>query len=336
MTDKLLKIVHLDCARKYFSIDNIKKLIDHISSCGYNQLELYLSDNQGFRFGLDDMMITTAYGTYDLTKALGDGVKEETKEMYPDGSGKYLTQTEMDAIIVYAREKGIEIVPSVNMPGHMGTILKAFEQFKWNNSISALDVTNPEAVAFGLAILEKYANYFRENGCQCFNVGADEFANDIQTNGYALLVEKGDYPDFVTYMNRCASLLKSKGMIPWMFNDGLLLDDVSVIDKDYRVCYWYNTSDRDVQQVMDAGYRIINTDYHLYWVIQKLDGDWKLMAEEAKEFDCTRCLGVPLGDSQIGTMMCIWCDKADDDGQDDGDAVIEETKMVIEALASVL
>ena len=95
-SDPFYKIVHVDCGRKYFSPENIKKLIDNAAAAGFNQVELYLSDNQGFRFALDDMKVTTSTGnTYDLTPALGDGYSDGSK--YPDGSGKYLTQSEMPA-----------------------------------------------------------------------------------------------------------------------------------------------------------------------------------------------------------------------------------------------
>ena len=56
--DYFYKIMHLDAARKYFSVENIKDLIDTSADAGFNQIELYLSDNQGFRLGLDDMTVT--------------------------------------------------------------------------------------------------------------------------------------------------------------------------------------------------------------------------------------------------------------------------------------
>ncbi|MGN1451265.1 MAG: family 20 glycosylhydrolase, partial [Eubacteriales bacterium] len=51
----LYNIVHVDCGRKYFSPESLKKIIDNAAAAGFNQVELYLSDNQGFRFALDDM-----------------------------------------------------------------------------------------------------------------------------------------------------------------------------------------------------------------------------------------------------------------------------------------
>ena len=88
-------IVHVDAGRKYFTPGELKAIIDNSAEAGFNQVELYLSDNQGFRFALDDMTLTTDYDTYDLTPALGDGYST-TDGKAPCGSGKYLTQEEMD------------------------------------------------------------------------------------------------------------------------------------------------------------------------------------------------------------------------------------------------
>lgn len=46
------RILHLDVGRKYFEPDVIKQYIDDMVGLGYNQLQLYLSDNQGFDFCL--------------------------------------------------------------------------------------------------------------------------------------------------------------------------------------------------------------------------------------------------------------------------------------------
>ena len=155
--DYFYKIMHLDAARKYFSVENIKDLIDTSADAGFNQIELYLSDNQGFRLGLDDMTVTTEFGTYDMTPALGAGYSQDPH--YTDGKEIWLTQAEMDEIIAYANSKGMDVVPCINAPGHMGALLEAFPQFRYSATVngatsiskSALNLWNEEAYAFGLA-----------------------------------------------------------------------------------------------------------------------------------------------------------------------------------------
>lgn len=52
------KILHLDCGRKYFTKEWIIALIHEMAAAGYNELELDFSNNEGFRFALDDMDVT--------------------------------------------------------------------------------------------------------------------------------------------------------------------------------------------------------------------------------------------------------------------------------------
>ena len=136
---------HLDAGRKFFGVPALKSILDTLAEAGIGNFQLYLTDNQGFRFALDDMSLTTDYDTYDLTPALGDGYSTSDGKA-PCGSGKYLTQEEMDDIIAYANSKGIDIVPCINVPGHMGAILEEFTGFRYkkysSTSKSSIDLGN--------------------------------------------------------------------------------------------------------------------------------------------------------------------------------------------------
>ena len=99
---KPLGIFFLDAGRKYFGVPAIRKLLDGMSREGLDMMQLYVSDNQGFRFAPGDRVVRTPYGVYDLTPALGDGYCQEDKA--PDGSGRYLTQEDMEKILDYARQ----------------------------------------------------------------------------------------------------------------------------------------------------------------------------------------------------------------------------------------
>ena len=339
--DDFYKVVHLDAGRKYFSVESIKAIIDTMADAGYNQLELYLSDNQGFRFALDDMTITTSYGTYDLRDSLGDGYSDGSK--YPDGSGKYLTQDDMDTIIDYAEKNHIEIVPCINTPGHMGAILEEFSDFRYSGSRSSIDLENPKAVAFALAIVKKYADYFAGKDCDFFNIGADEYANDLSTMGFAGLYSSGKYQRFVDYLNAAAQIVINEGMTPRAFNDGIYYNynnyknDTSYsINKAIQVCYWssgwggYDLA--PAATISQQGHEMINTHSDYYWV---LGSSWQCSVSKASDFAYNDFQGTS-GLSADGAMFCIWCDVGNADGQDDGDGVVSATADVITAFGSAL
>lgn len=169
------RIVHIDCGRKYFSLTDLKKIIDYAYEYGYTHVELAFG-NDGLRFLLDNMELTVGGKTYS-----SDNVKtaiQSGNETF-SGAGE-LTQTEMDSIISYASSKGIGIIPMFDAPGHMQVVVKAMENLglspKYNNNVSvsgtsvnyAIDTMDAASVNFVLALMQKYVNYFAGK-CTMFN-----------------------------------------------------------------------------------------------------------------------------------------------------------------------
>lgn len=339
-------IVHVDAGRKYFSPTSIKAIIDNAAEAGFNQVELYLSDNQGFRFALDDMTVTTSTGnTYDLSAALGDGYTASDGKC-PDGSDKYLTQSEMTDIIAYAKSKNVEIVPCVNAPGHMGAILEEFSDFRytsgWQTSKSSIDLGNAEAVAFALAITDKYAKYFASQGCKYYNIGADEYANDLSSMGFENM-GSALYTKFVEFMNSAADIIVGHGMTPRAFNDGFCYknytNSVTVApSKAYEICYWssgwsgYNVA--SAKTLSSNGYKLINTNGDYYWVLG--NSGWQCSANKASGFDYTNFSGNTKISSPSGSMFCIWCDFGNTNGADGGTQAVSDTADVIAAFGKAL
>lgn len=182
-----------------------------------------------------------------------DAVKNAIKagnNAYTMASSGELTQTEMDRIISYAEEKDISIIPLVNTPGHMDAILSAAQSLTevrglaYSSSKTTIDVTNPEAVAFTQALLQKYITYFAGKGCKYFNMGADEYANDRFTSGGMgfgnLVLNSKSYGAFINYINTVAEMITTAGMTPIAFNDGILYSQQEPvqISRDIIVSYW--------------------------------------------------------------------------------------------------
>ena len=170
-------IIHLDCGRKYFSVDSIKKIIDNASAAGFNYIQLAVG-NDGMRFLLDDMSLTvngTTYKSKEVSDAIHAGnvaynesAKYNNKAYVTDVNE--LTQSEMDEIIKYAYEKGMGVIPLINTPGHMDAILAAATSLtdtncSYNGSVRTIDVTNSTAVAFTKAFLNKYISKAKAARC---------------------------------------------------------------------------------------------------------------------------------------------------------------------------
>lgn len=335
-------IMFLDCGRKYYSVDSIKKLIDNASAAGFNYIQLAVG-NDGLRLLLDDMKLTvngTTYTSEDVSNAIHAG-----NEKYYNFDVDELTQSEMDTIIDYAKLKNMGVIPCVNTPGHMDAILYAAssltgEDCAYSGSARTIDVTNATAVAFTQALLQKYITYFAGKGCQLFNMGADEYANDKFTGGsmgFGNLQSTGKYSYYVNYVNGVAAMIKGAGMTPMAFNDGIYFNSNTssgTFDTDIIICYWSNGwnsySPMPASDLASKGFKLVNTHGDYYWVLGK--SDWQCSPTKAAGFDYTAFQGGKIS-NPAGAMFCIWCDYP---GADTDKNVISKTAATIAAFGGTL
>ena len=290
-TNYELSIVMLDCGRKYFSVDSIKQIIDNASAAGFGYIMLGVG-NDGMRFLLDDMSLAvngTTYSSEKVAAAIKVGNKaydaSQTSYSYAPTTDE-LTQSEMDAVLAYAKEKGMGVIPMLNTPGHMDAILAAATSLtgtncSYNGSVRTIDVTNNTAVTFTQELLKKYVAYFAGKGCQYFNMGADEYANDKYDSGsmgFGKLQNTGKYSYYVEYVNAVAALIKNAGMTPMAFNDGIYFANNTssgTFDTDIVICYWSNGwsgyTPMPASDLASKGFKMVNTNGSYYWVLGKTD-----------------------------------------------------------------
>lgn len=316
------RAVMLDCGRKYFSVENIEKLIDTMAQYGYNQLQLSFG-NGGCRFLLDDMKLvfTDASGatvTLD-SDDVENGIKAGNRAF--NGDESVLTEAEMTEIISYANSKKIAIVPMLNMPGHMNWLEISFSEYTNGTKLERLDITNTTARNFGYALLNKYVSYFKKQGCEYFSFGADE-------SGYT-----GD--NMTKFLTGCANVIVNASMIPRAFNDAT---KAANMPKSVQITYWwiaeYTGHSSNATDLNTKGYELLNTHGNWYYVVNdgpavsgktveyandvtvelpmlKKDGSYKhTWPSNTNEFyDNSHSHG-----SQViankGTMFCIWCDNS--------------------------
>ena len=335
-------IMFLDCGRKYFSVNSIKQIIDNASAAGFNYIQLAVG-NDGLRFLLDDMSLTvngTTYSSQQVSAAIHAG-----NEAYYNFDVDELTQSEMDEIIAYAASKGMGVIPCVNTPGHMDAILSAATSLtgtdcSYSGSARTIDVTNDTAVAFTQALLQKYISYFAGKGCEYFNMGADEYANDKFTGGsmgFGNLQSTGKYSYYVTYVNAVAKMVKDAKMTPMAFNDGIYFNSNTssgTFDTDILICYWSNGwssyTPMPAANLAAMGFKLINTHGDYYWVLGK--SDWQCSPEKAKGFNYKTFQGGTI-DNPAGSMFCIWCDYP---GAGTDTSVVNKTADTIAAFGKVL
>ena len=322
------KVISIDAGRKYFTLDQLKRIVDKASELGYSDLHLLLG-NDGLRFLLDDMTITANGKTY-ASDDVKNAIIEGTKSYYDDPNGTTLNQAEITELIQYAKDRGIGIIPAINSPGHMDAMLVAMEKLGIANpqanfdkvSKTTMDLENEEAMNFTKALIGKYMDFFAGK-TKIFNYGTDEYANDAtNAQGWYYLKWYGLYGKFADYANGLAAMAKEKGLQPMAFNDGFYYEDKDDVefDKDVIISYWskgwwgYNLA--SPQYLASKGYKFLNTNGDWYYILGQKPEDGGGFLKKAIEntektpFNQLASTKYPEVDlPTVGSMVAIWADR---------------------------
>ena len=322
------KVISIDAGRKYFTLDQLKRIVDKASELGYSDVHLLLG-NDGLRFLLDDMTITANGKTY-ASDDVKNAIIEGTKAYYDDPNGTTLSQAEITELIEYAKSKGLGLIPAINSPGHMDAMLVAMEKLGIKNpqanfdkvSKTTMDLENEEAMNFVKALIGKYMDFFAGK-TKIFNYGTDEYANDAtNAQGWYYLKWYGLYGKFAEYSNTLAAMAKERGLQPMAFNDGFYYEDKDDVefDKDVIISYWskgwwgYNLA--TPQYLASKGYKLLNTNGDWYYILGQKPEDGGGFLKKALEntektpFNQLASTKYPEVDlPTVGSMLAIWADR---------------------------
>ena len=318
---EFMRIFHLDCGRKYFSVSEIEGIIDQLAANHYTHLQLAFG-NDGLRFLLNDMSVTvngTKYVSDNVTSAIQQGNTNLTS-----GSFGELSESDMNGIITYANNHGIQIIPMFNAPGHMYTAVNAMTSLGINGRINkvstlydgrtsnwAVDPTDATAVEFAEALLQKYVTYFAQKGSTMFNIGADESG----------LSEK-NYASYAAMVNGMNTIVKEAGMTTLAYNDGIYRAAYAEsqpkvkFDNDIIICYWTEDGSSSVADFLSKGFKILNNNNDWYYVLgDYLKRAWnseqwsyKTASSGVQNTPVTKMMGYTGTEQPIGSILCVWCD----------------------------
>ncbi|MGG7141927.1 family 20 glycosylhydrolase [Clostridium nigeriense] len=310
---------HLDLARKFFTKDWIISMIKDLSYQNISSMQVHFSENEGFR--------------------LESSVLESEVPGFQYPSDGYYTKEDMKEIIDVAKKYHIEIIPSLDSPGHLNYVLNQIET-KTGRDLSVRNLfpsdsrknqtfnifESEEARSLLLDMIDEYANFFSENGSTRMNIGGDEFLANFTA------MTNDQYKTVIEYFNDASSVVKKYGMTPRAWNDGLLVEgyDGYKLDSDIEICYWgLGTGSAPVNDFIENGNKLVNyVDAYMYYALspwwmqyanakgEKIYGEWVPGKMNSLPGGISQDFANPYPDELLGASYALWCDLPNYQSQD--------------------
>ena len=169
----------IDSCRHFWSLDEMRKIIDVLACYKFNRLHWHLSDDQGWRIEIKQYPRLTEVGAWR------DGTMTGKQWGSNDGIryGGFYTQEELREVIAYAAQRGITIIPEIDLPGHMLAAIAAYPELgcegcgpwkvwdRWGISEQVLCVGREETMVFLENVLGEVAGLFPG---EYIHIGGDE------------------------------------------------------------------------------------------------------------------------------------------------------------------
>ena len=234
--------MHLDPCRHFMDLDSVKIYLDMMALHNMNQFHFHISDDQGWRVEIKKYPELTEIGAYRSGTVVG-----HNGNLYDSiRHGGYYTQDELRDLVNYAAERHINIIPEIDLPGHMQAALACYPQLgctggpyevwqRWGVSDDVLCAGNEEAMQFVEDVLNEVMDvfpspYIHIGGDECPKVRWEQCPK-CQAKIKELGIKKSDRFSAEDYlqsyvMNRMAKVVEARGrrVIGW---DEILEGDVS-------------------------------------------------------------------------------------------------------------
>ena len=177
--------MHLDVSRHFFSVDMVKEYIDLLAYYKMNTFHWHLVDDQGWRIEIKKYPKLTEIGAWrvDQNNKVWSN-RPQAKEGEEATYGGFYTQEEIKDVVKFAAERGVNIVPEIEMPGHVASAIASYPELScsqkyqlpltggdYTNMSSNYCVGNEEVFKFNENVLTEVMALFPS---EYIHVGGDE------------------------------------------------------------------------------------------------------------------------------------------------------------------
>lgn len=269
----------VDVCRHFFQMETLYRLVDLMAYYKYNRLHLHLTDDQGFRFESERFPLLNSIGSWRKSTAVKHGEKER-QDGIPHGG--YYRKQELRALVRYAKARGIEIVPELDMPGHALSAIAAYpslacfdEPVEVATRFGVTDFSkklycagNEKTFEFLFALLDELMELFPFS---YVHIGGDEAVKDDWKRCekcQSLRREQGlknEHELQGYFLNRAITYLEQHGRRAIVWNDGLCDTLSSSAIAQYWVPWTLAGPDRTARHINAGGEAILSPVLRVYY-----------------------------------------------------------------------
>lgn len=272
----------LDVARHFFSVQEVKKMLDVMAIYKLNKFHFHLTEDQGWRWEVKKYPKLTKVGavasnTYVTSMEHG---AYWTNQQY----GPYFyTREDLKEIVAYAAAKHIEVIPEIDMPGHFSAAMAAYPEFSCNPDgvhrvetwggvfTDVLNVANPKAVRFVKDILDELMAIFPSKNV---HIGGDEcpttaWENNAECQAMYKKLNLTSYRQLQThFIAEITDYLKSKGRKISVWNETVTEKgaDLQLMKKTGATVYCWVPARKGAEIANSLGLPSIYTVYGPYYI----------------------------------------------------------------------
>lgn len=277
----------LDEGRHFYGKKEIKKILDVMAAYKLNRFHWHLTEDQGWRIEIKKYPKLTEVGAWRHSKVLAHGSTVPDGERY----GGYYTQEEAREIVNYAKERFIEIVPEVDIPGHSQAAVASYPELLacdpqnhhevWlSQGVSAdvINVASPKAVKFAKDVIDELTNIFPFG---YIHLGGDEcptYKWEHNTECQQLLKQLGskNYRDLqINFYNQLKQYVAQKPKAQQrrlIFWNEVLHGNTSSLGKDITIMAWIG-ADAAAKDAAQKGFTTILSPQIPYYINRRQSKD---------------------------------------------------------------
>lgn len=259
----------IDCARHFFTVDELKKMIDAAALYKLNKFHWHLTDDQGWRIQIDSFPLLTQIGS----RRAGSHFNREknTGEEY----GGFYTKDQIREIVDYCTQRFIEVIPEIDIPGHTSAAIAAYPHLSCTQEAIPVRICGgifrdilcagrESTYDFVFRVLDEVIELFPSKR---IHIGGDEAPKDRWNKcpHCRAAMEREHITDAEGlqgyFMNRVIDYLTAKGVRATVWNDALKSGNLK---NGATVQMWMDRSGYSVRRANRGGQVVVSDFSHYY------------------------------------------------------------------------